>query len=183
MAAVRDDRSPFGRQLTAYGEFWKKDHHAAMNCRDWEEAIAFGLSLYQFHREREELWREQVYRGVVPFSEQDDETYRIQLKGWLEVADEVLRDSLPDLEREFGVVEGAAQLRSDAADARIRLDQWAPPRITRSIGLREMTLSPEAAAQLDRMIEEAKTNPPPRLTGPVPKAISAEEFFRRRARV
>jgi hypothetical protein len=183
MAEVRDDRSPFGRQLVAYGEFWKKDHHAAMNCRDWEEAIALGLSLYQFHREREELWREQVYRGVVPFSDQDDETYRIQLKGWLEVADEVLRDCLPGLEREFGTVEGAAQLRSDAADARIRLDQWSPPRITQSIGLREMTLSPEAAAQLDRMIEEAKTNPPPPLTGPVPRSISAEEFLRSRARV
>ena len=177
MAAVLDDRSPFARQLVVYGEFWKRDHRAAMACRDWEEAIALGLSLFQFHREREEHWREQVYRGVVPFSGQDDEAYRIQLKGWLEVADEVLLAYLPGLEREFGTVEGAAQLRDGAADARIHLEKWVPPRITQTIGFREMTLSPEAAEQLDRIIEEAKTSPPPRVSGPRMKIITPAEFL------
>ena len=154
MEVIRDERSPFGRQLAAYVEFWKRDHKAAMNCRDWEEAIAFGLSLYAFHQEREQLWREQVFRGTIAYSVQDDQTYRTQLLGWLEVADEVLRDCLPDLERDFGVVEGAAQLRSTAADARIHLDDWSPPRISQAIGLRDMTMTPQSAAEFDRVLAE-----------------------------
>jgi hypothetical protein len=175
MEITRDERSPFGRQLAAYGEFWKRDHHAAMKCRDWEETIAFGLSLYSFHQEREHLWREQVFRGTIPFSAQDDETYQTQLKGWLEVADEFLRDRLPELERDFGVVEGAAQLRGTAADARIHLEAWSPPRISQAIGLRDMTLSPQSAAEVDRVMAEA---PKPVPAGPVPRTISAEEFRR-----
>jgi len=177
MAAVRDDRSPFARQLAAYGEFWKNEHQAAMNCRDWEEAIALGISLYDFHRQREEHWREQVYRGVVPCSDRDDEAFRQQLRGWLEVADEVLSDCLPGLEREFGIVEGALQLRDATANARIHLEKWVPPRITQTIGFREMTLSPEAVAQLERILEEAKTNPPPRVSGPRMKIMTPDEFL------
>ena len=74
MEVVRDQRSPFGWQLAAYGEYWKRDHHAAMNCRDWEETIAFGLSLCTFHEERESRWREHVFRGVIPYSTLVDET-------------------------------------------------------------------------------------------------------------
>ena len=147
-----------------------------MDCRDWEEVIALGVSLYEFHRQREDHWREQVYRGAVPFSESDDESYRIQLNGWLEVADEVLRNCLPGLEREFGIVEGAVQLRDATANARIHLEKWVPPRITQTIGFREMTLSPEAVAQLDRIMAEP---PKPMPKGPVPVTISAEEFLRR----
>ena len=39
-----------------------------------------------------------------------------------------------------------------------------------------MTLTPRAAAELDRLLEEAKTNPPALPAGPVPRELSAEEF-------
>lgn len=176
MEVVRDERSPFGRQLEAYGEFWKRDHRAAMNCRDWEETVAFGLYLYTFHEERESRWREQVFRGVIACSTQDDETYRTQLQGWLEVAEEILRDCLPGLEREFGVVEGSAQLRTKAADARIHLQQWSSPRISSSIGLREMELTQASVAELDRVLAEPSKPIP---AGPVPRLISAVTYLTR----
>ena len=151
----------------------------AMNCRDWEEAVAFGLSLYSFHQEREQLWREQVFRGTIQYSTQDDETYRTQLQGWLEVADEVMRDCLPELERVFGDVDGAAQLRNAAADARIHLQQWSPPRISQAVGLRESGLTPQSAAEVDRVMAAP---PKPVPAGPVPRTISPEEFRRVRSK-
>jgi len=41
-------------------------------------------------------------------------------------------------------------------------DRWvAAPHLSLAVGLRDMVLSPEAASQLDQLIEEATTNPPP----------------------
>jgi len=53
------------------------------------------------------------------------------------------------------------------------LAEWQPAR----------TLSPEAAAELDRLIEKAKRLPPETPTWPPMQEVTAEEFLRlRRAR-
>jgi hypothetical protein len=90
-----------------------------------------------------------------------------------------LRDRLPELEREFGVVEGAAPLRSTAADARIHLQDWSPPRISQAVGLREMTLTPQSAAEVDRIMAES---PKPVPVGPIPRTVSPEESRRARSK-
>ncbi len=173
-AALR--RSPVSRQLEAYEETWKQDHHEAMECRDWEEAIAFGLAVRRFLREREEHWREQVFRGVVPFSKEDDRDHQLRLAWWLDITEQALRERIAELERSLGRVEGAADLRLTAEEGRKALLAWKSPSLSRAVGLREMTLTPEAGAELDRILEEAKTNPPPPLTGSKMQVMSLEEY-------
>jgi hypothetical protein len=76
-------------------------------------------------------------------------------------------------------VEGSAQLRASLADARIRLQEWTPPKISPAVGLREMVLTPASANEVDRILAEpAKPMP----AGPVPRAISPEEFRRIRSK-
>jgi hypothetical protein len=68
---------------------------------------------------------------------------------------------VPALEKQFGVVEGAVEARACVVEARRLLDQWQPPRLATAVGLRDMTLTPQAAADLDRIIQETTANPPP----------------------
>src|SRR5262249_50192897 len=162
-------RSPVYRQLEAYEETWKRDHKDAMACRDWEDAIAVGLAMYRLFWERLDAWYDQVFRGVIPYAEEDNRDHQARLANWLATTKEVIAEALPDREARFGQVHAAAELRRCALAAERLLQTWVPPRLSRAIGLREQALSPEAAAELDRILKDAKTNPPPLPTGPVPQ--------------
>src|SRR5947209_2352461 len=161
MSSTANRFGPVHRQLAAYGESWKQDHAEAMACRDWEDAIAVGINIFGMLREREQAWRDQVFRGAVPFSDDDNLDHLARFGHWLETTREFLADILPGLEKRFGAVEGIDELHRCAQLAEKVVLQWQPPRLSAAVGLREITLSPEAAAELDRLIEEAKTNPPP----------------------
>ena len=69
-----------------------------------------------------------------------------------------------------------SRLRTCARLAEQIVQEWQPPHLSRAVGLREMTLTPEAAAELDRLIEEAKENPPAMPARPRMQEISAAEF-------
>ncbi len=159
MNPVERRRSPVQRQLEAYEESWKRDHTQAMACRDWEDAIAIGVNIFRMLQEREQSWREQVFRGTLAYSEDDNLDHQGRFADWLNTTREVLADILPELEKSFGAVGGAKELRRCAEIAERTLDGWQPPRLSPAVGLREMTLTPEAAAELDRVIEEAKKVP------------------------
>ncbi len=158
--AAEKRRSPVYRQLEAYGESWKQDHSEAMACRDWEDAIAVGISIFRMIREREQAWRDQVFRGVIPCSEDDYFDHLGRFASWLDTTNEVLAQILPELEKRFGAVEGSTELRACAELVEKILREWQPPRLSQAVGLREMTLSPEAAAELDQFVEETKRTPP-----------------------
>ena len=160
MSAVEQHRSPVYRQLEAYGETWKRDHDAAMACRDWEDAIAIGVNIFHMLQEREQAWRDEVFRGAIPYSEDDNLDHQTRFAGWSETTREVLAEILPILEKRFGMVAGADELRRCAQLAEAIVSRWQPPRLAAAVGQREMTLSPQAAGELDRLIEEAKTTPP-----------------------
>ena len=64
--------SPLRRQLEAYAETWRADHIAAMACLDVEDAIAVGLSVFSLLWDREHHWRDEVFRGGLPFRSEDD---------------------------------------------------------------------------------------------------------------
>lgn len=160
MKPIEQRRSPVQRQLEAYEEAWKKDHAAAMACRDWEDAIAIGINIFHMLQEREQSWRDQVFRGVLLFSEEDDRDHKGRFANWLATTKEILAETLPELEKRFGTVEGAGELRRCFEVAERALLAWQPPRLSQAVGLREMTLTSEAAADLDRTIEQARTTPP-----------------------
>jgi hypothetical protein len=181
MSTVERRHSPVQRQLEAYEESWMGDHRAAMACRDVEDTLAVGVAVFRLLRRVEDSWRERVFRGSEDFAEEDDRWVQGSFRGWLQVTEDVL-NALPTLEQRFGSVDGADELRECAGQARALLEAWQPPRLSRAVGLREMTLSPEAVTELDRILAEAKENPPPTPTGPIPQEISADEFLARMQR-
>src|SRR5579859_7875900 len=107
MSTIERRLSPVNRQLEAYGDFRKKDHQEAMNCRDWEDAIAVGLNVFRMIQEREKAWRSQVFRGLVPFSEADDRDFRARFESWLDTTKEFANEILPKLKSRYSTVEGA----------------------------------------------------------------------------
>jgi len=159
MTPVDKKHSPLYRQLQAYEESWKHHHAEAMVCREWEDAIAVGINIFHVLQEREQAWRDQVFRGTVPFSAEDDLDHRVRFANWLDTTREVLARSLPELEKRFGVVEGSEELSRCAERAEQIVHNWQPPALSSAVGLREMTLTPEAAADLDKVLEEAKQRP------------------------
>jgi hypothetical protein len=180
MNTVDKARSPVYRQLEAYEEAWKCDHRDAMECRDWEDAIAIGINIFHMLAELQQAWREQVFRGAILFSEDDNLDHQTRFANWLDTTKEVLADVLPGLEKRFGMVEKAPELRKCTELAEQILRGWQPPRLSQAVGLREMMLSAEAAAELDRILAEARSLPPEVLPGPRIQEISAEEFLRRK---
>src|SRR6266566_1369766 len=178
MSTAERRHSPVQRQLEAYEASWMRDHRAAMACRDLEDTISVVIAVFRLLRRVEDSWRERVFRGTEDYSEEDDRWVQSLYRSWLQVTEDVL-NAVPTLEQRFGAVDGAHELCECAAQAHALLDGWQAPRLSMAVGLREMTPSPEAAAEFDRLLAQAKTNPSPRLAGPVPREISAEEFFTR----
>jgi hypothetical protein len=176
MSTVERRYSPVSRQVEAYEEAWKKDHTAVQECWGWEDTLAVGISTGQLLERVDRAWRDRVFRGTEDFAEEANEAYHTLFMVWLRVTDAVLA-RVVELESQFRMVDGAAELRDVAGRVRSHLEQWDKPRLSLAVGLREQTLSPEAAADLDRILEEAKKNPPPLPAGPVPQEISADEFF------
>jgi hypothetical protein len=173
-------RSPVYRQLEAYGESWKLDHDQAMACRDWEDAIAVGINIFHMLRDREQVWRDQVFRGVIPYSEDDNLDHQARFANWLRTTKQFLTENLPHLEKRFGTVEGSAKLHEYAGSVDQLISDWKPPQLSMAIGLREMTLTAEAAAELDRLLAKAKSLPREMPSGPRLEEISAAEYLRRK---
>jgi hypothetical protein len=180
MNSVDKSRSPVYRQLEAYEETWTGDHKQAMACRDWEDAIAVGINIFRMLAEREQAWREQVFRGVTDFTADDNLDHQARFGSWLATTKDVLAGALPELEKRFGIVQGAVELRRCVELAETILREWQPPRLSRAVGLREMTLSPEAARELDHILAEARSLPTETVPGSPLREISAEEFLRRK---
>ena len=148
-----------------------------MACRAMEDTLAVGIAVFRLLRDVEDSWRERVFRGTEEFSEEDDRWGQGLFRGWLQVTEDVL-NAVSTLERRFGSLDGASQLRECAAQAHALLDGWQAPRLSMAVGLREMTLSPEAAAEFERLLAEARSRPPEIPSGPTPREMSAEEFMR-----
>lgn len=162
----------------AYQEAWKRDHDLAMECRNCEEIVAIGLHVYGLLEEREARWRDQVFRGAVPFQAKQDERFRRAHEMWVMTTQAILNEQVNGLERQFDEVKGARELRRLLQIVEASLRDWQAPRISRAVGLRDHQLTEEGAAALDRII--ARTDPLPYVPqGQPPKEISAEEFMRR----
>jgi hypothetical protein len=156
MSTTGKSRSPVYRQLEAYEESWKKDHDEAMDCRDWEDAVAVGINIFRMLREREQTWRDQVFRGALAFSEGDNRDHQERFANWIATTKEFFTENLPILEKQFGAIQGVSELRRCEESAESTLRQWQPPRLSTAVGLREMTLSYESAAEMDRLLNEAR---------------------------
>ena len=147
--------SPIDRQLEAFGEPWQLEQDQVRDSRDGEDLISVANNLFHMLREREEAWRDHVFRGVAAFSSEDDLDHRERYTRWLDATERTLStigksDDLP----------GAGQLRARVAEVKRALMDWQSPGISSAIGLREMTLSAESASELEQFLSKAKTMPP-----------------------
>lgn len=176
--ADQSQTPPWLSMAEAYQEAWKRDHDLAMVCRDCEELIATGVHVFNLLKEREAHWRDQVFRGTVPFTEQRDESFRKAHQLWVMTTKAILKELVDDIERQFDEVDGADALRKMLPVAEATLREWTPPRLSRAVGLRDHQLTEDAAAALDRII--SSTNPLPYVPRDTPvKERSADEFKRR----
>ena len=161
MNTTENRHSPIRRQLDAYAESWKSDHLAAQECFDVEEGIAIGVSLASVLDQMEAGWRGRVFRGTRPPSDDEADLFRALLELWLIVSDMALSRAV-ELEGRFETVKGIDDLRAVVARTRSRLDTWTPPTPAKAIGLREQTLSPEEATELDALLQRAAPPSPTR---------------------
>lgn len=174
MTSAARQCSPVRRQLDAYEESWRQDHEALRTCWAWEDAVSVGMSCYSLIEEVTEAWRTRVFRGTEPESDTANDAYFHLYEDWLKVTEQVL-DCVAGAEHNWMVVD-AERLRQAVASVRTTLQNWKPPRLALAVGLRETTLTAAAAAELDRILDDAKTNAPPPLTGSKMQVISLEEL-------
>jgi hypothetical protein len=168
--------SPVARQVEAYQEAWQTDHEAVKECWEVEECIAVGIASADVLERAERLWRERVFRGTCPAAPERDLFFRSLVVAWLKVSNQVLQETT-DLEKKYGRVEGAHELRAVAVKLRDKLTHWQPPRLATAVGLRDITLTPEAAQEMDRILGEAKVKPRHPNT-PKPRPMTPEELQR-----
>lgn len=157
MNTTENRHSPIRRQLDAYAESWKSDHLAAQECFDVEERIAIGLSLASALDTLEAGWRRRVFTATWPPSDTDDEVFHTCLNLWLTVSD-VIVSRAADLEQRFGTVSGASELRAATEKARTHLATWSAPTPAIAVGLRDQSLTPSEANELDTLL--GNTAPP-----------------------
>jgi hypothetical protein len=167
--------SPVFRQVEAYEEAWKEDHGAAAMDWIWDDTVAVGVSTGLLLERVDRAWRERVFHGTEQYAEEANQAYRVLFATWLRVTDAVLA-RLRLLPNSSASLEGTQELRQLADRLHGHLAHWEAPRLSLAVGLREMTLTPEAAAELTRLLQE-EASPLP--AAPPMQALSAEEFWRR----
>ena len=175
-------RSPVLTQIEAYQDAqhsWDAcviDHEAVQDCWALEDTTAVGLKCGEMLEAVTAAWRERVFRGTEPADDGRSAFYRGLHEKWLTVTDAILGRVATRLESD-DVAEGAAALRATADRVRSAVAAWQAPSISMLVGLREISLPPDAAANLDRIITSAKSAPPTKPTGVMPKELSAQDFL------
>jgi len=173
MNRTEQSQSPVYRQLEAYEESWKNEHEALQECWNGEDTIAVGITTGELLERTNNAWRERVFRGVQPYHEEANNFVRSLFELWLRVTESLLGYA-ERLETTYDFVAGIQELRALAKRFRECLANWQPPRISSAVGLRETTLTPVAARELDRILAEpskAKESGSPAI-----REMSAEEL-------
>jgi hypothetical protein len=66
----------------AESEKWKKDHDEAMKCLELEEAIAFGLTIYNLMNRVDEICRLAVHKKKVPYNPDVEKNLTHAFREW-----------------------------------------------------------------------------------------------------
>ena len=121
------------RQVEAYEESWKEDHDAVQEL--------WGLGGCHRHRHchrallqrSEKGWRERVFRGIEPFSEDTNQFYLTLYRVWLQVTDSVLA-VITGLEGDYPGVQGAPEFARPPAGHRLETRLLATVTVVRHRG-------------------------------------------------
>lgn len=114
--------SPIDRALRHYNddvEAWRRDHVAAMECRDLDDLLAIGNLLFERIDSRDRRRRESVDRGESPNDWRVDLAHAALYRRWAAPCQAVL-DELARFEATGFEVEGAELFRANCRAARRR---------------------------------------------------------------
>jgi hypothetical protein len=152
MSPTRTKLSAARRYLEVFEESWHADHAAAMQCRDFEEALAEAVKVFELVDELVRLRRESVFRGLQQPEPALDEDEKAVYMQWLSLIE---RDTpqLEAFEKSFGAIEGAEKLRTCLARAREFLARWAPAVPSRAAGSRALEFSKDDADQFRALLD------------------------------
>lgn len=78
-------------QRQADDERWKGDHETAMKCRNLEEFVGIGLSLFKSMKERAHAVQDAIARGELQYSPEISEVFAERYKDWLQPCETVER--------------------------------------------------------------------------------------------
>jgi hypothetical protein len=163
------------RMLSAYAgnsEPWKPDHDTAMACRDLEDWLDFGNSIF------EALSRVRRRHGA------SDPEIRKEIEGlyrdWLKPCQEAV-NGIEMFEQRGYQVQGSEAFRRNCEEAKAFLhkERRATDLETR-IGLRDITLCPEAAEQLTQILEDTDHSAPRLAYPPRSVPLADASILRRR---
>jgi len=107
---AQESLARYERKTDYYEEHWKQDHQEAMRCFDFEEVLAFGLSLYDYLNRIDEAWRAKVHRQLISYDAEFDRLIEELYRLWLKPCDRIL-NRLTSFEKHFEV-EGAKEFRA-----------------------------------------------------------------------
>jgi hypothetical protein len=140
------------RYLEVLEDSWKRNHRAAMECREFEDRIAEAVRVFDLVYDLVQRRRECVYRGVTEPNPAVDQEEKSLLTDWLRVV-EADMPPLEGLEKRFGAVEGAERFRGCQEKARRFLAQWAPAALALAIGSRIIEFSEEDADEIHELLK------------------------------
>lgn len=101
----------YQKSSKSYEEKWKTDHEEAMKCMDFEAIIAFGLSIYQFLNNLDEMWRMNVLKGQMAHDKSVDDVIDKLYRAWSEPCGHLL-NSLASFEKAGYEITGADKFRA-----------------------------------------------------------------------
>jgi len=96
---------------------WKEAHHAAMECRDLEELLAFGAFLFRQISRVDEQWHERLFRGELCHNPDMDRDIHDLYRAWA-VPSEACVAQIEHFEAGGFTVEGAKEFRECVAEVR-----------------------------------------------------------------
>src|SRR5260370_36546982 len=64
-------------------EEWQVAHQAVQHCRRFESWLIRAIELFRFIHVLDDVWRDDVFRGVTPFQEEDFQTINGLYQRWL----------------------------------------------------------------------------------------------------
>lgn len=97
-----------------YSERWQEDHYQAMACMEFEELIAFGISVSGLIDRVNEVWRENVRKSPQIYDEAIDKQIENLYLRWLEPCPKV-RELLRNFQDQGFSVVGADEFRAACA--------------------------------------------------------------------
>jgi hypothetical protein len=141
-------------------EPWQHHHARAMACCDLEDWLDLGNSI------SEAIFRVRHRRGVTDHAVRQEIVELYQ--DWLKTCLEVLACIEMFVQRGYHV-QGAEPFRQHCEEAKAFLKEHRAAEFETRIGLRDLTLCPEAAEQLTQILDDTK-NSAPRPTYP-PRSV------------